>query len=79
MQIIETTLTETSDGVVAEIMIADRSSADEPDEWLHFRVPVKCETWWALAAIQRLALHRIQDVIAAETQRIERIANQRPD
>ena len=78
MQIIETILTPTPDGVIADIAIAEKPSDAEPDEWLRFRVSVKCEEHWALAAIQRAALQHIQTVIGAEIDRTAHIVNQRP-
>ncbi len=75
--ITETDVSEAPDGTIVKITIADNPSLDDATEWIQFQVPVDCEHSWSLAAIQRLALDRIRDVISAEIQRTARIANLR--
>ncbi len=77
MQIINTVITEGKTGGFAEITIADSAVLEESKQWIRLRVQTPIDVGWSLAAIQRSALQKLREVIAAEILRTGNIASQR--
>lgn len=72
-------LTDTPEGFIVELIIADSNDLETASTVLTAKVPVTCEKWWRLAAIQREVLGRLRDVVGDEILRTRRILDRQPD